>query len=264
MKRYFSTEDRDETKLVKVKALKRGTLSGKFGSFHMDPKGKDPLARARSVRPEVAAELEKKGLAKIEGRGSRRTSGFSEERLIDNVAARRRETSITGNDEDTRFAEVFGSNGADTRDTTAFEVDPSKTARVSPFETVTLGEADVDDDDDDGQEDDDGDEEAQTTRDPVSTSTGPADDAMLQEGNAGGADSPPRDDDEQPAGGTTSTAAQAGSDQGATDALTDATGAPIGVAGTETPAVVDPTAAPIADAPAPRPRRGSRAGTTAA
>jgi len=265
MKRTFSSEDRDEVKLVKVKAIKRGTVSGKFGNFHMDPKGKDPLARARSVRPEVADELVKKGLAVRVGNGSSRTSGYVAERLIDTVAARRRETSITRNDEETRMAEVFGSNGADTRDTTAFEVDPSKSARVSPFEAPTLttkpADGEEEDEDDTDEDNDDGDDydqgEGETGR--AHLSLNPADDAMAQEGNAGGGDAPPIDSED--AHQDEALREQAGSDQGAGESRHDDTGASTdGTATTRTGAdLTTEDAAPAVAAPKPRRSRSTPA-----
>lgn len=247
MKRTFSTEDRTETKLVKVEAIKRGTVSGRYGIFHMDPKGKDPLARARSVRPEVADALVEKKIAKIVGGGSTRTSGSLVSRTTGEVAARRRETSITRNDEDTAPAQYFGSNGADTRDTTAFAIDPSRAARHSPLQAATLPAGDGEPEDDDGLDNDDdldgdaGDEgnDQDETRD-----LGPmlsADDAMSQEGTSTGGDTPPSDDDE---GDVTD---HSGSDQGAGGDATDDTGAPN-----------DQTDDTTKAAAAPAPRRGRR------
>jgi hypothetical protein len=246
-RRYFSTEDPAETKLVKVTAIKRGTITGRAGTFHFDPKGKDPLARARSVRPEVAEEAVKKGLVTLAGNGSTRTDGSLRTTTVAANAASRRETSVTKEDERTDHAEFFGLAPANTRDTTAFEVDPSKVARVNPFEVQTLGDEQTDaDDDDTDEDDDDGDDQGEGETDRM-VSLDPADAVLSQEGNAGGADGPPIDDEDDTSGegsGQDGVSQQSGSDQGSGESHTDGTGSATDATDTETKTVA-----------APRPRR---------
>jgi hypothetical protein len=262
MKRYFTTEDQAEVSQVKVKAIKRGTITGRRGTFHFDPKGKDPLARARTVPVEIAVEAKGKGLVEYAGKGSDRTAGKTAgTQLIDAVTSRRT-TSVEKDGEDLRTAEYFGSTGADTRDTTAFPRDPSKYARTGvQSEELTVEPEDVlldlDDDDDssgDADEDDDtsGDDDDDTGSEAEAfnpTGTISTDETLNQEGNAGGADGPPKDDDD--AIDTTDhdgSQSEHGDNNQVDDKTIDAT------------KVED--AAPLA--PAPRARRTSRAAPSSA
>lgn len=258
MKKYFSTEDREPVKTVKVIAIKRGTVTSPRGIFHVDPNGKDPLARARTVPVDIAEELKRKGLVKFEGRGSARTSGRPDGTPLHLAAANRRTTSVENDGEELRNAEYFGSSGADTRDTTAFSTDPSKFARTG----VQSVEPTTDDDDtdldigsegngDEGEHDDDGtDPDAGEGEDegahPMDVAT--TDTILGQEGNAGGADAPPVDDGDDTDSAHTTATDHDGDNQTGEVVSTENTGT-----------VADAT---TADAPAPRRGRG-RAATVA-
>lgn len=245
MKRYFSSEDDTPVETVKVKAIKRGNVTGKKGIFHFDPKGKDPLARSRTVPVEVALEAKAKGLVEYVGRGSARTSGVTEGTPLADAVANRRATSIENDLEDLRGVEYFGNSGSDTRDTTAFSRDPSKFARtgvqseedntsLTDEETEVTDLSKTEDADDDEDDETDGEVTDQTG---ASTAAFTADETLSQEGNAGGADSPPNDDDDTGANGSTDTSehpnAPAGNESEAdtsavVDATTDTAAPPVG------------------------------------
>lgn len=249
-----SREERHGLEQVKVKAVKRGTIATRFGTFHFDPKGKDKLARERTVRSEVAIQAKEKGLVTFVGRGSERTAGGLRGRHVAEAAASRRETSAE--DEHEQMTELFGAGGADTRDTTAFERDPSKFARTG---TLTVERTDgthdgtVDEDEIDGHGDDSEKEEESEAEDgddekhDDSMLGSAADGTLGQEGNAGGGDAPPRDDAATAQGGT---AGQDGQGLGSSETGDKDTQDAEDSAG-EGGGVADEAAAP----PGPKPRR---------
>jgi hypothetical protein len=257
MKRYFSSEDDTPVETVKVKAIKRGNVTGKKGTFHFDPDGKDPLARSRTVPVEVALEAKAKGLVEYVNRGSVLTSGVTRGTPLDEAVENRRVTSVDTDGEELRNVQFFGASGSDTRDTTAFARDPSKFARTGvqaeedstalteeEAEVTELDRAEGDRDDDDQDEDE--------TVDQTSTIT--KDETLAQEGNAGGPDSPPSEDDETTDTTTGDAIDATGTDTGTSNQSTESTA--------DNSAVVDATRDTAAPETAPRPRR-SRAAATA-
>lgn len=256
MKRYFTTEEEDQSEQIRVKAIKRGTVTGRAGTFHFDPNGRDPKARKRTVPFEIAFTAKEKGLVEYISKTSETEAMDIDDQRIGAVGARRRETSIGAGGEEPRIMDMLGASGGDTRDTTAFAADPSKSARVSPGRVIRLGERREPDEEledlDDDEENGDGDDGEGDGTD--ATGTFPSTDAMAQEGNAGGADAPPRGDDVSDHSGT---------DQGAGVTATDGSGIATDQTDDGTQAVAIEAAdgelrAPAAAAPKPRERRGSR------
>lgn len=194
--RYFDQPD-TAAKFVDVKAIKRGTVTTAFGNFHFDPNGKDPLSRERSIRAEAALICKQRGYVKIVGEGAEdeaeAIAAANADRSVNAAAARRREASVE--DEHDGLKQVFGSGGADTRDTTAFERDPTLYVRTGTLQVeradgvidgmVTADDIEGNDDDDQ----DDGDDSLLGGEGPTGSAG-----AAAQEGNAAGSDTPPRDD----------------------------------------------------------------------
>ncbi len=197
--------------LIKVRAIKRGTVAVKSGTYHFDPKSKHARARQRSVPVDAAEAASKKGLIKILGEGSERTAGSVVGRAlgidVSLFGAEQRERSADA--EHGSMTEVFGAGGADTRDTTAFQRKPvglsedqaagSETPRQIRLgdETAraeTLLEDQDPDDDEDGDLDVDEDEDDEDAREEHAIDEflrEPGDDQLRQEGDAGGGDRPP-------------------------------------------------------------------------
>lgn len=249
--RYFDQPD-TQAKYVEVKAIKRGTATTAFGNFHFDPDGKDPLSRRRSIRQEAALFAKQRGLVRIVGEGG---EDEAEELAAENlrrstgvVADRRRQASLDS--EHDGLKQVFGAGGADTRDTTAFEQDPSRYARTGSLSVERIdGEQEgvVQSSDIEGDDDEDKDDDMLGGGD-----TPPADPASAQEGNATGGDTPPRDDTRE-AEATNGTSDQDGSGGGNSET------------GDHTAQIAQETTAQgggVADAPKPR-RSRSRAADSA-
>lgn len=111
---------------VVVKAVKRGSRATRIGIIHLDPKGHE-RARRVEVPRDVAEYLEDQGLGEILKTVTLEAEDAGET-LGDRGARIRGENADA---EDEHRPPQLGASGADTRDTTAFERDPTIAGRSS-------------------------------------------------------------------------------------------------------------------------------------
>lgn len=120
---------------VVVKAVKRGSRSTRIGIVHLDPKG-HPRARRVEVPRDVAEYLEGQGLGEILKTVTLEPEQGDE--TLGERGARVRAENAEGEDE--QRPRQMGASGADTRDTTAFERDPTEGGRSSRRRAAAEGE----------------------------------------------------------------------------------------------------------------------------
>ncbi len=135
--------------MVMIEAVRRGTVTGKEGIFHVDPDGRRPEARKRAVPAVIAEKLVAKGLARIiktrmvEDGEDAVGAGADGVDVVDVAAPGTKRRAKRAPAEEKAVPAILGMGGGSTRDTTNFQRDPLETTRTgggSEVEAVAEGD----------------------------------------------------------------------------------------------------------------------------